>query len=85
MRNFNIVTPVLNIEGEQCGACSILIKFDDGVYICSCSFRYERYLCKKKYAFVYNSNLKPLHQPKCCGCVLDNREDAPICVVDENE
>ena len=37
VRNVVNVTPVLNIEREQWGACSILRKVDYGVYIFSCS------------------------------------------------
>ena len=42
-------------------------------------------MCKKKNAFVYDSNFKPLHQPKRCGVLIDNRTYAPICVMEGND
>ena len=40
----------------------------------------NKYKCWTKHAFVYDSHFKPLHQNKCCGVLIDNRADAPICV-----
>ena len=62
MRNFIIVTPVLNIEREPWIAYGILRKVNFGVYICSCSVRSEEYMCKKKHAFVYDITFKPIRQ-----------------------
>ena len=42
-------------------------------------------MCNTNHAFVYDSNLKPLHQPKYYGALIHNRVYAPICVLDENE
>ena len=33
----------------------------------------------------FYSNFKPLHQSKCCGALIDNRSDAPICVLEDKE
>ena len=34
---------------------------------------------------VYDSHFKPLHQSKCCGDLIDNRDDAPILVLEDND
>ena len=38
---------------------------------------------RKKKSFVYESHLKPLHQPQFFGSLIDNRADAPIFVLDQ--
>ena len=40
---------------------------------------------EKKHAFVYESHFKPLHQSKYCGALIDNRADAPICVLEDKD
>ena len=77
------VTPVSGIEREPWGAASILRRVNDGVYICTRSVRSEKYKCKKKHAFVFDSHFKPLHQSKYCGAIIDNRADTPICVLED--
>ena len=54
------VTPVSGIEREPWGAATILRRVNDGVYICTCSFRYYEYKCKTKHVLVYDSQFKPL-------------------------
>ena len=56
-----------------------------GVFICTCNVQSVEYNCCKKHAFVYDSHFKPLHQTKCCGVLIDNRADAPICVLEDKE
>ena len=79
------MTQLLYIEREPWGACIILRIFIDGVYICSCSVSSEEYMCNTKHAFVYDSYLKPLHNPNCCGALIDNRTETPIFVLDDND
>ena len=83
--NVMIGAPVLNIEIEQWGAWSFLTIVIDEVYLCSYYVRSEEYICHTKHAFFYCSHFKPLHQPKFCGVLIDNRAYAPICVLDKNE
>ena len=33
----------------------------------------------------YDSHFKPLHQTKCFGVLIDNRADAPICVLEDKD
>ena len=39
----------------------------------------------EKHEFVYDIQLKPLHQYKCCGNLIDNRADALICVLEDKD
>ena len=41
-------------------------------------------MCKTKHVFVYDIHFKPLHQPKFCRALIDNKADSPICVMDDN-
>ena len=43
-------------------AASILRRVNSGLYICTCSVRYDEYKCNTKHAFVFDSHFKPLHQ-----------------------
>ena len=38
-----------------------------------------------KNAFFNDSYFKPLHQSKCWGDIIDNRADAPICVLEDKD
>ena len=83
VKNVMRVTPVFGIYREPWGAACILRKVNDGVYICICNVKSDEYECSTKYAFVYDSNFKPLHQSKCYGALIDNRSDAPIFVLED--
>ena len=74
------VNPVSIIEREHWVAVSILRRVNYGVYICICSVISDEYKCKTKYEIFYDSHFKPLHQSKCCGGLIYNRYDSPICV-----
>ena len=39
----------------------------------------------RKHAFIYNSHFKPFHKPKRCGDLIDNKSDAPIYIIDDND
>ena len=54
-----------------------------GVYICTCNVKNVKYYLWTKREFVYESHYKPMHQTKCCGVLIDNRADAPICVLED--
>ena len=43
------------------------------------------YTCNTKHAFVYDSHFKTLYQSKCYEAIIDNRADAPICVLEDNK
>ena len=79
------VTPVSGINRVDWGAASILRRVNDGVYICTCNFHYDEYNLWTKHAFFYDSHYKPLHQTKCFGVLIENRADAPICVLEDKD
>ena len=82
VRNVMEVTTVSGIEILTWGASSILRRVNDGFFICICNFKSDEYDCWKKNSFVYDSHFKPLHQTKCCGVLIYNIDDAPICVLE---
>ena len=55
------------------------------MYICTCSVRSDEFKCKTKHAFFYDSHFKTLYQSKCCGDIIDNRADATIFVLEDND
>ena len=79
------ITPVSGTEEVKWGAASILKTVNDGVYICVCNVHNVKYNLCKKNAFVYDIHYKPLHQTECCGVLIDNRADAPICVLEDKD
>ena len=85
VRNVMNVTSVSGIEQVAWGAASILRRVNDGVFICTCNVESVEYNCWTKHAFVYDSHFKPLHQTKCCGVLIDNRADAPVCVLEDKD
>ena len=79
------VNPVSGIEREPWGAACILRSVNSGVLICTFNVQSDEYKCWGKHTFVYDSHFKPLHQSKCCGVLVDNRDDAPICVLEDKD
>ena len=79
------VTPVSGIEIELWGSASNTRRDNDGVYIFTCTVKYDEYKCRTKNAFIFDSHFKPLHQSKCFGSLIDNRADANICVLEDKE
>ena len=77
------VTTVPGIEIEPWGAANILRKLNDVVYICKCNVKPNGYKCWTKHAFFFDSHFKTLHLSNCCGALIDNRSDAPICVLED--
>ena len=83
VRNVMNMTLVSEIERVAWEAASSPRRVNDGVFICTCNVQYFEYNCWTKHAFVYDSHFKLLHQTKCCGVLIGNRDDAPICVLEE--
>ena len=82
VRNAMRVNPAFGIEIEPWGAACMMRKVNYRVYICICNVKSDEYKCRKKHAFVYDSHFKTFHQSKCYGAIIDNRYDAPICVLE---
>ena len=81
-KNVMNVTPVSGIDRVPWGVASILRIVNNGVYICTCNVQSVEYNSWTNNAFVYDNHYKPLHQTKCCGVLIDNRADSPICVLE---
>ena len=79
------ITPISGIEEVPWGAASISRTVNDRVYICVCNVQNVKYDLWTRHAFVYDSHYKPLHQTYCCGVLIDNRTDAPICVLENKD
>ena len=79
------VTTLSGIERVPWGTGSIMRRVNDGFFICTCNFQSAEYDCWTKHAFVCDSNFKPFHQTKCCWVIIDNRADAPICVLEDKD
>ena len=79
------VTPVSGIEIESWGVACNMRRFNDGVFICTCNVQSDEYNYWTKHAFAYDSHFKPFHQLKCCGVLIDNRADAPICFLEDKD
>ena len=79
------ITPISGIEEVAWDAASIMKTVNDGVYICVCNVHNVKYDLWAKHAFVYDSHYKPLHRTDFCGVLIDNRDDAPICVLENKD
>ena len=73
------------IEEVPWGTLSILKTVNDGVYICVCNVHNLKYNMWTKHAFVYDIHYKHLNKADCCGVLIDNRADAPICVLEKKD
>ena len=77
------IAPVLNIEREQMGPLGILMRIDDGVYVCIYTV-YSKDLKKHtQHTFVYEIYFTTKVKSACHGAIIYNRRYAPICVLEE--
>ena len=79
------IAPVLNIEIEQMGTLKILLRINDGVYVCICSIYSEVLKEFTQLAFVYDSYFSTKVKSACQGAIIDNRRYSPICVLEGKE
>ena len=75
------ISPVLNIEREPMGSLGILMRIDDGVYVCICTVYSNVLKQHTQHAFVYDSYFSTKVKSACRGAIIDNRTYAPICVL----
>ena len=73
---------VLNIEREQTGPLGILVRIDDGVYVCICTVYSKVLKQHTQHVFVYDSYFSTKVKSACRGAIIDNRTYAPICVLE---
>ena len=79
------IAPVLNIEREKMGNLGILLKIDDGVYVCICTVYTAILKHFTQHAFFHDSHFSTKYKSECCGEIIDNRSYAPICVLEEKD
>ena len=79
------IAPVLNIDRSKMSNLVILLRNDDGVYVCNCTV--YSYVSKKftQHAFVYDGHFSTKYNSACCGAIIDNRSYSPICVLEEKD
>ena len=80
-----IISPLSRIEREKIGPLGILMRVDDGFYVCNCTV-YSHVLkqCTQQ-AFFYDIYFSTKEKIVCCGASIDNRSYAPLCVLDEKD
>ena len=67
------------------GTLEILLRINDGVYVCIFSV-YSKVLKEfTEHAFLYDSNFLTKLKSACCGANFYNRRFSPICVLEEKD
>ena len=73
------------IEREKMGTLGILMRINDGVYVCICSVYSKILKLWTQHAFLYDSYFTTKVNSACQGAIIDNRRYASICVMDEKD
>ena len=65
------------------GTLGILLKIDDGVYVCNCTV--YSYVLKQftQHVFVYKIHFSTKEKSERCGEIIENISYAPKCVIEE--
>ena len=70
---------------RKTGCLKILLRINDGVYVCICSV-YSNILKEfTQHTFVYESYFTTKVKSACHGAIIDNRRYAPIYVLEEKD
>ena len=72
---------MLDIEREKMGTLGIIMRINDGVYVCIYSVYSKILMEYTEHAFVYDSYFTKTGNNGCQGAIIDNRRHAPICVL----
>ena len=76
---------VSDIDRENMGTLGILLRINNGVYVCIC-FVYSKILKEyTQHAFFYDSYFPTTDNNACQGEIIDNKIYAPICVLEEKD
>ena len=67
------------------GTLGILMRINDGVYVCMCSVYSTISKEHTEHAFVYDSYFRTTGNNGCQGAIIDNRRHAPICVLKKKD
>ena len=79
------IESVLDIEREKMGILGIIMRINDGVYVCMCSVYSTISKEHTEHAFVYDSYFTTTGNNGCQGAIIDNRRHAPICVLEKKD
>jgi len=77
-----------NIDRLKGGIAFNLLQIkDNGVYICLCTVNdfINGEWHEESHAFVYNSHYRATENNNCIGAVIDNRSNAPVRLIDEED
>ena len=76
------IESVMYVEIEPMVPMAILLRINDGVYVCICSV-YSKVLKEHtQHTFFYDSYFSKKVKSACRGEIIDNRRHAPICVME---
>ena len=76
---------MLGIERDIMGTLGILLRINDGVYVCIYSV-YSKILKQcTQHAFLYDSYFMTKVKSACQGAIIDNIRYASICVLEEKD
>ena len=76
------IAPVLGIDNDIMVTLGILLRINDGVYVCICSV-YSKILKQwTKHTFVYESYFTTKVKSAFKGEIIDNIRYVPICVLE---
>ena len=79
------IAPVFNIEREKMGPLIILMRIDDGVYVCNFTVYSDALKQHTQHALVYDSNFSTTENSAFRGAIIYNRTYAPICVLEKKD
>ena len=79
------IAPVFGIDNDKMGALGILLKINDGVYVCICSVYSNILKLWTQHEFVYDGYYTTTVKSACQGTITENRRYAPICVLEEKD
>ena len=79
------IESVWDIEREKMGTLGILMRINDGVYVCICSVYSTISMEHTEHAFVYYSYFTTTGNNGCQGAITYNGRHAPICVLEEKD
>ena len=77
------IEAVLHIEREKMGTLGILMRINDGVYVCICSVYSNILMEYTKHTFAYDNYFTTTGNNGCQGAIIDNRRHAHICVLEK--
>ena len=79
------ISPVMYVERQKCFELGILKYIDEEVYICTCKVKSSDNNNNVYHTFFYERHLKKWLEKECCGSLVYNKSNAPICVLGDGD